>query len=197
MLLQSADSSRQEVSLASPSPASEGLVVSQSQCVREKRVGCACRAARKTQVEAQKALKGTAQSHSIMQAAAHQAALNAGVSVDTEGLRLSGRRRSMQDASSIASTLQFMPVSVVWQNLSYYVTVAKGLVGGAALGIMPADADKAIAGKKRLLNRLSGAPPDKDQMFSPTVCCTNHRFSQVSAQVFSMQVYFPTVLHTH
>jgi hypothetical protein len=118
-----------------------------------------CRAARKAQLEAQKALKATAAAQNEMQAAALAASLNAGGRVDVDGLRLSSRRRSKQHASSIASTLLFTPVSVVWQDLSYYVTVAKGLTGAAAVGIMPADADKAIAGKKRLLNNLCGVPP--------------------------------------
>lgn len=67
------------------------------------------------------------------------------------------RERSQRAADSIASTLRFTPITLVWRDVSYYVPVAKGLSGEAARNIMPKDADNAIAGKKRLLNDLTGA----------------------------------------
>jgi hypothetical protein len=73
------------------------------------------------------------------------------------GLVESGRYSSVgRQPLSIASTLKFTPISLVWRNLSYYVTVPKGSTGAAALNVMPEDAGQDIAGKKRLLNNVTG-----------------------------------------
>ena len=65
--------------------------------------------------------------------------------------------RASSSGLAVARTLGFSPISVVWRSLSYYVTVPKGLTGAAAAGIIPEDSeDKALAGKKRLLNDLTG-----------------------------------------
>ena len=65
----------------------------------------------------------------------------------------SGRRSTLD----VGSSLQFTPITVCWRDLSYYVTVPKGLTGAAALNVMPADAGEELAGKKRLLNSVTGA----------------------------------------
>lgn len=58
---------------------------------------------------------------------------------------------------AVGRTLSFSPISVVWRNLCYYVPVPTGLVGAAAANVMPKDhPDKELAGKKRLLNDLTG-----------------------------------------
>jgi hypothetical protein len=56
----------------------------------------------------------------------------------------------------VGSALKFTPITVVWRSLHYYVSVPKGLTGAAALNVMPSDAPEEIAGKKRLLNRITG-----------------------------------------
>jgi hypothetical protein len=60
--------------------------------------------------------------------------------------------------ATVASTLAFTPITVVWRYVSYYVPVPKNLQGEAAKDIMPADAGGELAGKKRLLNNITGTP---------------------------------------
>lgn len=72
---------------------------------------------------------------------------------------------SRKSGLDVGSSLKFTPIHVCWRDLSYYVPVAKGLTGAAALNIMPADAEEDIAGKKRLLNNITGAFTD------PIQCC--------------------------
>ena len=64
---------------------------------------------------------------------------------------------SRKSGLDVGSSLEFTPITVCWRDLSYYVPVAKGLTGAAALNIMPDDAGEDIAGKKRLLNNITGA----------------------------------------
>jgi hypothetical protein len=61
-----------------------------------------------------------------------------------------------QSTLAVGSSLKFTPITVCWRDLSYYVPVPKGLTGAAALNVMPLDAEEDIAGKKRLLNSITG-----------------------------------------
>lgn len=70
---------------------------------------------------------------------------------------LGPKTRASSRGLAVARTMAFSPISVVWKNLCYYVTVPKGLTGAAAQNVMPSDTkDGSIAGKKRLLNDLTG-----------------------------------------
>jgi hypothetical protein len=68
------------------------------------------------------------------------------------GVAESGRKSTLE----VGSSLKFTPITVCWRDLSYYVPVPKGLTGAAALNVMPPDAAEDIAGKKRLLNSITG-----------------------------------------
>lgn len=62
------------------------------------------------------------------------------------------------NALAVSRTLPFTPISLVWQDLEYYVTVPKGLTGAAAANVMTLETteDAALIGKKRLLNGITG-----------------------------------------
>jgi hypothetical protein len=79
------------------------------------------------------------------------------------------REASSRAQATVASTLAFTPITVVWRHVSYYVPVPKNLQGEAARGIMPADAGDELAGKKRLLNDITGAPLPHAQIHSIVV----------------------------
>ena len=82
----------------------------------------------------------------------------------------SGRRSTLD----VGSSLKFTPITVCWRDLSYYVTVPKGLTGAAALNVMPADAEEELAGKKRLLNNVTGARHrGYCSIYHPTISCNN------------------------
>jgi hypothetical protein len=67
-----------------------------------------------------------------------------------------------QSTLAVGSSLKFTPITVCWRDLSYYVPVPKGLTGAAALNVMPLDAEEDIAGKKRLLNSITGEAVIRD-----------------------------------
>ena len=71
---------------------------------------------------------------------------------------MSQRERCPADNFSVGSTLKFTPIVVVWRDLNYYVPVPKGLTGQAAMNIMTEEDGHNIAGKKRLLHDVTGAP---------------------------------------
>ena len=62
-----------------------------------------------------------------------------------------------QNNLNVGAELGYTPITLVWQGLSYYVPLPRGNAGSKSLDVMDADSDADVAGKKRLLNDITGA----------------------------------------
>jgi hypothetical protein len=129
----------------------------------------ACRAAQRAREAAQATLKSS--THPVLSdgvAGTRGVAKTAGAADIAAAAAAREASTALLDASrahaTVASTLAFTPITVVWRHVSYYVPVPKNLQGEAARGIMPADAGGELAGKKRLLNDITGAPLSHAQL---------------------------------
>jgi hypothetical protein len=148
----------------------------------ERKIKCVdCRSARKAREDAQKALQGNARASKLTGSTgklkvADTAVANTAVSTDANGAATStasGRTLSgTQNQLAVGSQLHFTPIAVVWQDLSYYVAVAKGLTGATALNIMESDVEPELAGKKRLLNSITGAARGTPRLQAQLAACS-------------------------